>query len=334
MKARQFVICDHDREYLKMFQAYLQKRNPADFEILVFDTVDQALAASCVEAFEILLVGEKVYDTNVIKINATKVFILQEDGYSGITEYSMIAKYQSMERLIAQVLEEFALDDSFNSVGRCGKNKTSLLSFYSPDRHKGQSTAALGAAQVLADAGNKVLYINLMPFTGFEELLQTSYDSDVTDFLYFVLNHSDKLLYKLNGIKRCMGGVDYLPPVLDYTDLMHIGEQDWEKVLDILLYSSDYTHIVIDLSETCQGFYHILKRSDRIYLLTDYNAPYGKAMLTHYKKLLKGKEYNELLENSIEFELPNDWEQHSGKLENIAVSPIGVCMKGVLEACE
>lgn len=333
MGARRFAICDSDREYLRMLQAYLQKKNPADYEILIFDTVDKALTASRETVFEILLVGEKIYDTNVIKINATKVFILQEDGLSGITQYSMITKYQSMEKLIAQVLEEFALDDSFNSVGRCGKNRTSLFSFYAPDRHKGQSAAAFGAAQVLADMGNKVLYINLLPFSGFEELLQTSYVSDVTDFMYFVLNHSDKLLYKLNGMKQCVHGVDYLPPVLDYADLLHIREEDWERAMNTLLYSSDYTHIVMDLSETCQGFYHILGRSDRIFLLTDCDTVYGRAMLSHYKKLLKEKDYGVLLDNSVEFALPNDWERHSERLENIAVSPVGACMKGVLGVC-
>ena len=43
MRARQFAICDSDRQYLSMLQAYLQKRKLADFEILVFDAVDKAV---------------------------------------------------------------------------------------------------------------------------------------------------------------------------------------------------------------------------------------------------------------------------------------------------
>lgn len=35
MRARQFAICDSDSQYLRMLQAYLQKRKLADFEILV-----------------------------------------------------------------------------------------------------------------------------------------------------------------------------------------------------------------------------------------------------------------------------------------------------------
>lgn len=330
MKVRQFAICDSDSSYLKMLQAYLQKKNPADFEILIFDTVDRALEASRETPFEILLVGEEIYDTNVTKISASKVYILQEDGLKGITGYSMVAKYQSMECMIAQVLEEFALDESCGSVERRGRNQTKLISFYSPDRHRGQSVAALGAAQVLAEEGHQVLYLSMMPFTGFEELLRTQFDSDMTDFLYFVLGHSDKLLYKLDGLKRCIRGVDYLPPALDYADLLAVGREDWETVMNLLLYSSDYTYIVVDLSETCQGFYDLLENSDRVYLPTDRSNAYGRAMLSHFQRLLRAKECDRILDHTVEFELPANWEGQCENLENLAASPVGSCMKGVL----
>ena len=264
MKVRQLAICDSDSGYLRMLQAYLQRRNPADFEILIFDAVHKALEASRRAPFEILLVGEGIYDTDVAKISAAKRFVLQEDGLKEIAGCSVIAKYQSMERLIAQVLGEYALDESCRSVERRGKNRTRLVSFYSPDRHRGQSVAALGAAQVLAEDGDQVLYLSMMPFAGFEELLQTEYDADVTDFMYFVLNHSEKLLCKLDSIKRSIRGVDYLPPALDYEDLVAIDRKDWETVADLLLYSSDYTYIVMDLSETCKGFYDLLESSDQV----------------------------------------------------------------------
>lgn len=330
MRARQFAICDSDNSYLRMLQAYLQKKNPADFEILTFNTIDGAIDASREEAFEILLVGEDIYDTDVINVKASKIFILQEDGLKGIKGYSMIAKYQSMERMIAQVLEEFALDDSCNSVRRCGRNQTTLLSFYAPDRHRGQSVSALGAAQILADMGYQVLYINLLPFTGFEELLRTEYEADVTDFLYFILNHSDKLLYKLDSLKRCVHGVDYLPPALDYADLLAIGRSEWQSMMDLLLYSSDYTHIVMDLSEICQGFYDMLERSDHAYILTDKSAVYGSAMQSHFMSLLKVKDYGKILEHMTVFDLPEGWEAQCCALDNLAASVVGVCMKGVL----
>ena len=84
MKVRQLAICDSDSGYLRMLQAYLQRRNPADFEILIFDAVHKALEASRRAPFEILLVGEGIYDTDVAKISAAKRFVLQEDGLKEI----------------------------------------------------------------------------------------------------------------------------------------------------------------------------------------------------------------------------------------------------------
>lgn len=331
MRAKQFAVCDSDRGYLCMVQAYLQKKNPTDFEILVFDTVSKALLASQEAPFEILLVGEDIYDTNVTNICASKIYILQEDGLKGITGYSVVVKYQSMEKLLAQVLDEFALDDSCKSaVTGCSKNQTTLVSFYSPDRHRGQTMAAFGAAQVLADEGERVLYLNLMPFAGFEELFQTSYDADVTDFMYFVLNHADKLLYKLEGLKRSSHGVDYLPPALDYTDLLQIDRSSWESVMTLLLHSSDYTYVVADLSETCQGFYDLLRRSDAVYLPTDQKGICSQAMMAHFRRLMQAKEYTEITQRMIEFELPINWEQAEKNWDNMALSAVYRCVKGVL----
>lgn len=334
MGTKKFVICDKDQDYLKMLQAYLLKRNPMDFTVLIFDTVTKALEASKEEPFEILLVGEEIYDTNVTKIDAVKVYILQEDGTKGINEYCAMAKYQSVERMIAQVLKEFALDENCTTTNRCSKNKASLISFYAPDRQKGQSAAALCTAELLADQGHRVLYVNLLAFTGFEELMQTDYESDITDFMYFVLNHSDKLTYKLDSLKRCIHGVDYLPPALDYADLLAVSRDEWERFLNLLLHNSDYTWIILDLSEVCQGFYDMLEKSDTIYLLKEEISVYGKAMLSHFKKLLQIKEYHKILEHIIEFTLPSHWEEQCTNLERLASSSIGIRMKEVLEKRE
>ena len=331
MGTKRFAICDKDQEYLRMLQAYLLKRNLADFTVLIFDTVNKALEANKEGPFEILLVGEDIYDTNVAKIDAAKIYILQEDGTKGITEYCTVAKYQSMERMIAQVLAEFALDDNCTATNRCSKNKTSLISFYAPDRQKGQSIAALCTAELLADQGNQVLYINLLPFAGFEELMQTNYESDITDFMYFVLNHSDKLSYKLDSLKRCIHGVDYLPPALDYADLLAISRDDWEQFLNLLLYSSDYDWIILDLSEVCQGFYDMLEKCETIYLLIDNTTIYAQAMLTHFKKLLQAKERSRIWEQIIEVTLPANWDKQCRSLEKLTSSPVGIRMKGVLD---
>lgn len=330
MNKRKLAICDKDKDYLTMLQAYLSKKNPAGFEVVAFDSVRQAAMESKEERFDILLVGEGIYDTDVINIAAQKTFILQEDGVAGITGYSVVPKYQSMEQLIRQVLDAFALDEECISVESKGRTPTKLISFYSPDRHKGQSAAALTAAQVLSDMGHKALYISMQPFSGFEELLGVKYESDMTDFMYFVLNHSDKLLYKLEGIKRTVHGVDYLPPALDYSDLVHIEEEEWKRCLDILLYGSDYSDIVVDLTESCKGFYHFLEKSDTVYLLSG-SDDFSMAMYAQFEQLMNVKEFHAVLEKSITFDLMVGWESSALNLGQLSLLPIGAHMKGILE---
>lgn len=329
MNKRKLAICDRDKEYLTMLQAYLSKKNPTGFEIIVFDSIKQAAAASKEERFEILLVGEGIYDTDVINIAAKKTFILQENELADITGYSMVPKYQSMERLIGQVLDVFALDEECMSIKSKVQTPSRLISFYSPDRHKAQSVTALTAAQVLSDMGNKVLYMSMQPFSGFEELLGIKYDADITDFMYFVLKHSDKLLYKLEGIKRTIHGVDYLPPALDYSDLLHIDEDEWKSCFDILLYNGSYEYIVVDLTETCKGFCHLLERSDSVYILSEENA-FSRTMYRQFEQLFRVKELGEVLEKSVCFDLIKDWESHALNLGQLSLSTLGAHMKGIL----
>lgn len=330
MKRRIMAICDKDERYLELLQSYLLKKKPAGFEIMIFTAASQAIEVSKDEGFEIFLIGENTYSEKIKEISAQKIFVLQEDGLSQITGYTFIAKYQSVEKLITQVLEEFAADEECVSRARCGKNKTKLLSFYSPGRHCGQSVAALCAAELLSDSGNKVLFLTMSAFSGFEELLGIKYQSDITDFMYFVLQHSDKLLYKLDSIKEVIRNTDYLPPALDYSDLLQISEAEWERVLDLLLYSSDYTHIVIDLTEVCQGFYHILDRSDKIYILSQKDMPNSRAALNQYENLMRAKEHESVLDKSKVFGLINNWEDYTYDLEKLSVSELGIYIKDIV----
>lgn len=333
MKERQLAICDKDTEYLETLQSYLLKKKPAGFEILVFSSILQAVEASKESGFEILLVGESTYDTNVEQVNVQKIFILLENGLSGIREHSALSKYQPMGALIGQVLDAFSLDEGAPGLSGCTKSRTKLICFYSPDRHGGQTAAALCASRLLADKGKRVLYLNLSAFAGFEELLQTKYDADITDFMYFVLKHSDKLLYKLEAIKRTLQGVDYLPPALDYADLREIAQEDWKRMLDALLYSGSYTQVIIDLTEVCQGFYHILDRSDRVYVVTGQTAR-ACAALNQYQNLLLARQYGQIIEKTRIVNLSSDWDACGADPEKLSMSAIGVRMRSVLQEDE
>lgn len=331
MREKQLAICDKDIRYLEMFQTYLMRNKIADFQILIFDNLESARDISSKDRFEILLVSEGIYDDTVKSIQADRVFILREDGMSGIREYPFVMKYQSVESLISAVFSEYAqeINDSgqTNVRLRCGRNPTKLISVYAPDRSRAQTLAALAIGEQLSYQGKKVLYINLLPFAGFEELLGCQYDTDITDFVYYALKNSDKLIYQLESIKCKMGQLEYIPPALDYKDLSEISSKDWEKMTDILLYSGDYDDIVLDISETCQGFYRLLERSDDIYLVENNNA-HSKAMSSQFYRLLELKENDRILKKLKKVELYNGWEQQDYDISAVNRTELGEYVTG------
>lgn len=334
MKLKKLVICDRDEKYLQDLQEYLTRKKLTDFQIVVYSNILQALEYSRYEPFEILLVGENIYEESVKEIQAANVFILQEDGAMEYTEYPVICKYQSVDRMLSQIMDTYMKAGNFQEITHCGNTKTRLLSFYSPDQGITQTISALSAGQVLANQGRKVLYINLSAFAGFEELLHTQYESDITDFMYFVTNiqryGSNKLIYKLDSMKHTLHHMDYLPPALDYTDLQEIAEADWMKGLDALLFATDYDDIILDLSEICKALYQILEKSQRIYTVST-NTKAARAKLVQYTSLLEKREKKELLQKTRFVTVFDDWNKPELDYDTLVSSSIGRYMEGVLQ---
>jgi hypothetical protein len=325
-----FAICDKDTKYLQNIQTYLVKKNPLDFEIVTYDSTESALEASLKCGFEILLVGENTYSAQVKEIRANKTIILEEDGFSRIEGYDIISKYQSANQLISQVLELHAHDEACTSGIRPAKNNTRLITFYSPEHHGAQSISALAAAQVLGERGEKVLYLNFHGFSGFQQMLGTSYEQDITDFMYFVLKGHSKLQFKLEGMKQNIRGVDFIPPASDYLELVNIKPSEWRQVMDLVMYSCDYNHIVVDMAETCKGFYEIIDISDRMYVLFNENSLYGRASLQHFSSHLSAREMNKVFEKLITYSIPYEVALGEVALQNLVLSEIGAYMRGVL----
>lgn len=325
MKKR-LVICDCDERYRQMMQAYFIKRL-RDFEIFTFDSLERAEEYCRKEPFAILLVSEQLYETNLQKVKAVQTFILRENGNKAVTEYPYIEKYQSMERLIGDIFAEYSEGSIFKPCVR--QKKTVIHAFYSPVRKQEQTKAALALGQVLAKKEKRVFYLNLQPFAGMEELFSIDFPTDITDFLYFMRKQDCNCAHRLQSVKKSLCGMDCFAPAADYMDLLTITEQEWLKLLDMLIEAGDYDDIILDLSEICQGLYRILEQSDCIYSMgglvkTDRNS------INQYKKLLEKRELSSILEKTSWLELPKGCFEQISNFERLYTTQLGEYMKGFI----
>lgn len=327
MKKR-LAICDCDERYRQRMQTYLLKRLK-EFEVLAFGNLKEAAEYSRKQAFAMFLIDESLYEKDLQKIQALQTFILRKDGEKAITEYPYLEKYQSMECLIRDILEEYAknvLSDSHSY--QCGK-KAKIHAFYSPIGQEKQSKAALALGQILAERNQRVLYLNLQAFAGWEELVQTSCLADITDLLYFAGKQESNLKLRLQGMKQTIRGVDYLPPAIDYMDLLKIKEVEWIALLEILTEIGEYSDIVLDLSEICQGLYRMLERSDYIYSVCE-TTETERYSVNQYKKLLNKRELSSVLNKTNWMELPQEWFDCTVKIERLYATSLGEYMKGLI----
>lgn len=301
-------ICDSDERYLRFMQDYLGKKQLTDFTIQIFTSVEETYQASTQHPLEILLVGEGCFQECIKEIVARKVYILQESSACEIAGFTKVMKYQSMERLISTVLEDYAQnvqpsnsENENTSITMRAVQKAKIICFYSPLQTPNQTLYALSLAQLLAKEGKRVLYLNLTPFAGFESLLQTTYETDVTDFFYYALKHSDRLGVKLDGMKQRLGGVDYLPPAMDFQDLLSLSAKEWMDGIRQLQCLGVYDELILDLSSASQGLYELMQCCDQIYTVKQCGS-HAKAAFAQFQELCIRRKQQKLLERIYEIE--------------------------------
>lgn len=328
MKKR-LAICDYDERYRQSMQNYLMKRLP-EFEVLTFAALREAADYSQNEAFAIFLIGESAYEKNLQDIQALQIFILKEDGKKGITEYPYLEKYQSMEMLIRVLLNEYAEHSLMDTpVYQCVR-AARVHVFYSPVTPREQTKAALAFGQVLAERNHRVLYLNLQAFSGYRELFSETCTADITDLLYFAGRQENNFGYRIQGMRQTIGGIDYFAQAEDYMDLLPITQEEWQTLLSRLMESGEYSDIIVDLSEICQGLYCFLQSSDCVYSMCG-RTKEEQLAVEQYKRLLEKRQMSSVLKKTKWMELSQEMMARVINVERLTMTPLGVYMKGLIE---
>lgn len=324
MKKR-LAICDRDERYLQSMQNYLMKRL-TQFEVLTFTTLHDVAEYSKRRAFAICLLGESLYETDLQGIQALQILILREDGKKEIKEYSYMEKYQSMENLIQEFAEQSLMDAP---VYQCTR-KVTIHAFYTPMISREQTNAAVTLGQILADKKRKVLYLNLHAFPNYMSSISEGKMADITDLLYISERQDGNFTFRLQSLKQRLGEVDYFAPAEDAMDLLPVTQVQWQELVNKLTKTGEYTDIVLDLSELCQGLYNFLQTSDCVYSICSETKEELLAQ-EQYKKQLEKRQILDILEKTKWMQIPREYMQRVGNLERIMITPLGEYMKGLVD---
>ena len=102
---------------------------------------------------------------------------------------------------------------------------------------------------------------------------------------------------RMQTICRHVGNLDYIPPMKSGQNLLTITAAEWMKLLQKIEELGGYEYVILDLSESMQGLFDILRMCKRIFTLTREDR-IAKSKLLQYEQLLSLCEYGDVLDKT------------------------------------
>jgi len=301
LKKKLFALCDPEAEYTRRFCDYISRKTEYPFEVAAFTSVEK-LKQFCAETkVDVLLISESVYDIALKELTGGEIFVLREG--EDVDTDSSIYKYQPCDAVLREVMC-YCVENGMEQMtkSRQGSLGVKLIGLYTPVHRCMQTTFAVTLGEILARE-HKVLYLNFESFSGWEKRLERDFSMDMSDLLYYMSNAREALVYKLQGMTHTLQKLDYIPPFFSYMDLARITPEQWRLLFLELERITAYEYIILDLSETMQGLFELLRMCTKVFTL--FREDEGAlAKLYQYETLLEKCDYSDVLEKSRRYKLP------------------------------
>lgn len=304
MRKNVFAICDLETEYAVNFMEYLNRKKSIPFEIQAFTSVDTLLAYAEKNPVEILLISDRAMCREIQALKIGTVVILSEERPNPSQQkMPTVYKYQAQDQVIREVMACYGeTPDLAPLVSLAARQKTKILGVYSPLHRCLKTSIALALGQILARE-KAVLYLNLEEYSGFEGLMEKTFDSDLSDLIYYARQENADLTRKITSMIRSVGNLDYIPPVRMPWDLRCITLKDCRRILDSLVRCSAYEVLILDLGTEMEEILELLKLCGTIYMpiLTD---PVSSCKIRQFEQMLTAWNCEDLWEKTVRLRPP------------------------------
>ena len=295
------VLCDEEEEYARLLTDFLQKQRDLPWRIHTYTSIDD-LMRSEKEPVMLLAVSESAYSEALQALQPLRTVILNESGVIRWKEVPCVDKYQAAGEVLKYLLQIY-MEVADTELPRLRQGcRTKFIGNYSPVHRSMQTSFALTMSQMLARE-HATLYLNFEHYAGIGELLPDLQTLDLADLLYFLNAEQEKFRLRLQTMLRHVGNLDYIPPMKSGQNLLTVQTAEWLGLLQKIEELGEYEYVILDLSESMQGLFEILRLCRRVYTLTREDR-IAKAKLLQYEQLLSLYGYGDVLEKTRQPSLP------------------------------
>lgn len=290
------ILCDTEEEYAGLLTDFLRGRKDLPWEIRTYTMVELLLREERQGQVSMLVAAEGAYSEELQVLQPLRTIILNESGVVKWGQYYQINKYQQADRVLKELLEIYMEIAANGLPNLCCKSNTRFIGMYSPVKRCLQTSVAMTMSLMLAEE-HRTLYLNFEHYAGITELLPEVQSRDMADLLYFLNVEQGKFRLRMQTIVQKKGRLDYVPPMRSGQNLLTVTAAEWMQMIQKLAELGEYEYVILDLSDSIQGLFDILRSCCKIFTLTGEDR-IARSKLLQYEQLLSLYEYGDVLQKT------------------------------------
>jgi len=295
------VLCDTEEEYAQLMTEYLRRHKNVPWDVHTYTDMEELFQKEAPSP-AMLVVAESAYTEALWNLQPVRLVVLSETGLLRWENLHYVEKYQQAENVIKKLLEIY-MEIADTGLARLSVGcRTVFVGNYSPVHRSMQTSLALSLGQLLARR-HPTLYLNFEHFAGFPQLVAQGQALDMADLLYFLNAQKERFQLRLQSMLKQIGNLDYVPPMKSGQNLLTVTTQEWLGLFQKIGGLGTYEYVILDLSESMQGLFEILRLCARVYT-TIREDRIAQCKLLQYEHLLGLCEYGDVLEKTQRLNLP------------------------------
>lgn len=264
------AVFDLDKGYRERFADYLMSYKATEIEMAVFSSQSFLLEALKEEKFQLLVLGTG-YEEIIAQVKAYRVpvLILTKDTHGYVQEEIVLdddqiwytGKYQSMDVITKKMWMMAESKWSVEKTVICDSH-IEVVGVFSPIGHELQMLFSLLYAKNRARE-RRVLYVNLMEFSGFSEIFERT-EMDLGDV---ILSLREKEISK-EWLLQCIyenEGFSFISPLANPESIREVTADDVRDLLYAVKKYTEFETIVLDISMNVNCLTEVLCGCSKLY---------------------------------------------------------------------
>lgn len=244
MNEKNLVICDREFRYANGLGENVLERSELALRVYTCTSLESVLHYQESRKIHILIIDEKFVSMKRKQIEAEQTFVLTKDFCVDLqSNEKEVLKYQSADQILSEVFESYYEKTSSSILKSVRKKKHTLIAVYSPIHRVGKTAFAIALGKELAKK-EKTLYLNMEEYADAGGRMMLAEGRNLGDLLYYMRQEKGNFALRLSNTVGKMEELDYVPPILNSTDLKEISLEEWKIFLEQILQESMYETIV------------------------------------------------------------------------------------------